>query len=413
MNILFVVEKRNTPNYLCIEKIAKACSKKGHNSFILSQGYERESFYRDNIEVKEFAVRPDFATDILNKLTIIKLKKIGQLIYKIFILLYTPMWPQRAPLYIRRLTKRVNKIVQEEKIDVVVLTHVSVENLFVAQRRVPNVIYIGYFLDLLVGGMKLSYMNEKIADKKARATEKKVMSYLDYAVMMDSSKALYQRKKYNYTDKLVFLDLPMLSTEVDIQSNSELILQFKDNIVLMFVGSMAKNIRNPQYILELFTRVKNSKARFVIVGNSDYYDVIRKYGEMDNRIVYLGRKSHRESLALMQEADFLINIGNDLKNMVPSKIFEYMSFRKPIITTYKVDDDPCETPLQKYGLFLSIDERVDIEQNVSVLENFIEDKKEYDELYFGQIVKKGGALYNNTPEAFVEFIESLKRGGVN
>ena len=410
MKILFVVEKRNTPNYLCVHKISEACAERGFDVCILSQGYEKEEFCYINEKIKEFSIRPDFTTNIINRTTKTKLEGIGKLLYKFFIFLLTPIWPIRAPLYLKRLTKRVDRIIEEEGIDVVVLAHVSIENLLTAKKRNEKVIYIGYFLDLLVGGMKLSYMREKTWNKRTISIENQAMKSLDYGIMMDSSRQLYEdTRRFSYVNKLIFLDLPMLS-ETSEKGNERYRGYFpKNHMILLFVGSMANNVRDPHYFLELFTNISNPNARFVIVGRTDYQELIDKYMRKDNRIEYFGRKPYEESLSMMSEADFLINIGNNLQNMVPSKIFEYMSYRKPIISTYKVDNDPCLKPLSKYGLFLAIDERIAVSENINKVENFIDQNmySQIDEHQFRRLTNKGGALYNNTPRAFADAIETL------
>ena len=290
---------------------------------------------------------------------------------------------------------------------------VSIENLLIAEKRANNVIYVGYFLDLLVGGMKLSYMSEQFSEKKTKAMEKKIMQLLDYAIMMDSSRKVYETSSGHnkYNEKIVYLDLPML-TRIDCQKEKKEKEVFcTDDIVLLFVGSMANHIRDPHYILELFSRITDPRVKFVIAGNTDYSDIINEYASKDNRIIYLGRKSHEESKKMIMEADFLVNIGNNLQNMVPSKIFEYMSYKKPIISTYKVDNDPCLKPLESYGLFLALDERIRVDDNVILLENYIREnrKSAISEDHFEELSKRGGALYNNTPEAFADFIDSLSQ----
>lgn len=410
MNILFVVENRNTPNYLCVCKVAEACQQRGHNVYVLSQGYEKEKISSLNNIVKEYSIEPDFATNIHNLFARIKLKSIGRFIYKLIFFLFTPIWPIRAPFYIVRLTKRVNYIIKNEKIDVVVLVHVSIENLLVAKKKLDNVVYVGYFLDLLVGGMKPSYMSEKMWKQKVQKAEKIVMELLDYGIMMKSAQNLYKDLASNsYLKKITFLDLPMLSKLMG-DSNSERRQFFsKDDIVLLFTGSMANNVRDPHYILELVSRIRNANIRFVIVGNSDYCDVINKYTLKDARIIFMGRKTHEESMKMMKEADFFVNIGNNFENMIPSKIFEYMSYKKPIISTFRIDNDPCLEPLVKYGLFIAIDERIDEDINAEKLENFIDKnrKARIDDARFRKLTNRDGDFYNNTCEAFADFIDQL------
>lgn len=65
MNILFVVENRNTPNYLCVHTVAEACQERGHNIFVLSQGYEKKEYYTNHSKIKEYSIKPDLATNLV------------------------------------------------------------------------------------------------------------------------------------------------------------------------------------------------------------------------------------------------------------------------------------------------------------------------------------------------------------
>ena len=58
----------------------------------------------------------------------------------------------------------------------------------------------------------------------------------------------------------------------------------------------------------------------------------------------------------MEESDILINIGNTIDNQVPSKIFDYISKRKPIINLYKISNCPSLKYLKKYPLALNLEE---------------------------------------------------------
>ena len=50
----------------------------------------------------------------------------------------------------------------------------------------------------------------------------------------------------------------------------------------------------------------------------------------------------------LTEADFLLNIGNDMEYMLPSKIFEYMSYDKPILSSVKCEKDLSINYLKTY-----------------------------------------------------------------
>ena len=56
----------------------------------------------------------------------------------------------------------------------------------------------------------------------------------------------------------------------------------------------------------------------------------------------------------MNDSDILISIANKINNQVPSKIFDYLSFGKPIIHLYHDDSDPYLNLLKEYPLALCV-----------------------------------------------------------
>ena len=66
-----------------------------------------------------------------------------------------------------------------------------------------------------------------------------------------------------------------------------------------------------------------------------------------------------------EEADCLLNIGNTMVDQMPSKIFEYMSYGKPIISTYRIENDTSKEIVEKYPAALCIDERTENFDNVA------------------------------------------------
>ena len=71
----------------------------------------------------------------------------------------------------------------------------------------------------------------------------------------------------------------------------------------------------------------------------------------------------------MQRADILINLANNNSNQIPSKIFEYIACRKPILNIYKCPSDVGTEYLRKYPLAFNFD--------VNNMDNEIERLKEW------------------------------------
>ena len=104
---------------------------------------------------------------------------------------------------------------------------------------------------------------------------------------------------------------------------------------------------------------------------------------------------------MMNEADVLLSIGNNLDCMIPCKIFEYMSTGKPILATYKRETDPSISYYTYYKKSLLLDEKMPIEKAVTKINIFL------GSIYEVNHEVSADALYENTPAAFCNYIETL------
>ena len=97
-----------------------------------------------------------------------------------------------------------------------------------------------------------------------------------------------------------------------------------------------------------------------------------------------------------------------IPGMLPSKVFEYMSYRKPILSTIKHSSDLSVSYLEKYGAVYIVDENKPFAESVEETRNYINrvKKGEFD-INISELIKKDGALYLNTPQCFCEKIEFI------
>ena len=101
----------------------------------------------------------------------------------------------------------------------------------------------------------------------------------------------------------------------------------------------------------------------------------------------------------------LLNLGNKNASLTPSKIFEYMSYGKPIISTFCVDNDTSAAYLRRYSCALLLDERdADLDGAAERLRQFIFDNR-YTLIPYGETEQR---FYGNTPAAAVETLKKLE-----
>lgn len=178
-------------------------------------------------------------------------------------------------------------------------------------------------------------------------------------ILLEESKAKYSE---DITAKMVAMEFPNVMP-VDCKERGR-----SDKINCIFTGNIYGNFRNPGYTLKLFDNI-NSKAEFNIIGsvNAQF-----KESFSNHRVNYLGPKPLEETKEYLKASDILVNIGNSMTNQVPSKLFEYISYGKPIINICKNRNCPTLPYLQKYPYALNLFEEDEIfDEQVKMLNNFI------------------------------------------
>ena len=91
-------------------------------------------------------------------------------------------------------------------------------------------------------------------------------------------------------------------------------------------------------------------------------DLIKRYSEehLKGRLHYLGEKSTEECDNILADADILVNIGNTVQNQVPSKLFHYIGFGKPILNVIACEDCPTISYMKRYELSCTVKDVNDV-----------------------------------------------------
>jgi glycosyltransferase involved in cell wall biosynthesis len=320
-------------------------------------------------------------------------------LYRIKVALMTPFWPLNSPLFSYRLYKKINRIYKEKKYDYVIPVYTQIDPVlacyFIKQNN-KNVKVIPYFLDSLSGGPCPKFLLEEAKIKKGIAWEKYLLKDMDAVIYMESSRKHHEKysKSFEYYKNVYYLDIPML---VDFQKGMPEKENSLENVVnLIYIGSLPRRIRNPEYAFQLLSEVDGVTIHIVVVGAEE--DVWTEKNGCD--ITWVGKVSHEKALEYMYKADILLNIGNRVKGMVPSKIFEYMSTGKPIISFAPIEDEPSTVYLSKYNAACVISERDGYLDNLNKIKKFIKNtpKNKMTECELLNL------FYKNTPGAFADFL---------
>lgn len=308
------------------------------------------------------------------------------------------------PKRTKEIASRVCFYVEQFQIDTLVCINYPIENL-IAGLKVkeynPKIELIAYMLDPLSAGINPRFLPSVLCIARKRRWETRIFKKYDRIILMESSRSHYQ--KYPLLKKIqkkaVFSDIPLMANkELSFSKIPE-----SKTIRICYAGTMGEGIRTPYAFLKMMKFIKNLSVEILFVGKNLCKREIKEFATDNITIKELGCLEHKETLDLIKEADFLLNLGNVQTTLVPSKIFEYMSFGKPIISTYLYEDDSSLPYLSKYpNLHLFDEKSTDLEYQAKCMREFLESARGR-RIEYSDIV---GLYYNNTPECFCNILES-------
>ena len=388
-NVLFILDyylPNASANGVCVEKVAKKLIENDNKVSLLVFGKDEHNTYMNNDADIYYCCQD------------------GCDIQKVVPLHYYMKWilPSYYPVTERKtVTKSIicaaERIIQEKSIDTVICVHLPIESLIagtVLKKKYPNLKIVAYMLDSLSGGFLPRHLPEWYSRKRKIKWESRLLKHFDKIILMSSSKAHHEKncKKYSWYKNVKYLDIPLFVPEKMLDKSE------KNSIV--YVGTMADGVRTPYYFSKVINQIdihiklsfagKNFCCTLKQVFTSPYIDLI-EYGVI----------SHEAAIDLIKSGEVLLNLGNANPNLVPSKIFEYMSMGKPIISTYCSDEDTSLVYLKNYPNVLLIDERNEdyfavAEELKKFLLNCNLVKIDTDELE--------KIFFNNMPESVVQYL---------
>lgn len=411
-SVLFIVTNGDSAGGICVQAVAEKLIADGWHVSALTQEGNPAALNKKN-GICWYTVPRHWSHRTGAQLSPVG-RKIVPVCKRLQILAMSHWWPLYAPGMRRRFEKAALRIAEKEHIDVVVPVYNSIDSMLAGcavKKKYPETKLVLYFLDSLIGGQCASFMKESVRLKKALKWEAKLMKYADRGIMMESARDKYDAlpQKPEYWEKMEFLDIPLLVPREDPQSVATRKRFSPEEKVFLFVGTMPRNIRSPLAFLEAFMGLKDPDYRLYLLGSSEYEREIRAAQEKDSRIRFLGFVPHQEALECIQEADYLVNFGNSLSYMVPSKIFEYMAAKKPIISSQVIDNDPSAAYLRHYpaALVLRSGEGDPGKEIEDFLEKCNENSGEELRETVSRLCQKGQIFYRNTPAAFSACLQEV------
>lgn len=414
--ILFIIQSYPSEwsaNVICDEKIMESLKDTGeYDIHCLTFQYDKQPLYEEINGFKIHRFKRSKFWDLYTwarhntKKTRAKcVMKLNRLFLRIKQFLTVPIFPYYEPFVARKYAKEAFKLYQKYNFDIVVAEHNGLDTLYAGRylkRKKQSIIYVQIFWDALSGGFAPKYLPKKFVDYKKRLLEKSVLEESNISISMQSHKEHMDKfwEKSDVLKKVVYLDIPYL----DIKKESLLEAKHNGNesIKIVFAGNMG--MRNPDYFFKVIACSKLNILVQFYTAEVYHKKVIQIAENNDVQVQVNNYVPHSELEKVLGSADILLNFGVDNPNAISGKIFEYIGFKKPIISTYSIDNEASILPLSKYPIAFLMDERI---QNYNLqakrLDAFIQSAKDID--VDNQYLEK--VYRNNMPETYVGVIKDL------
>lgn len=264
------------------------------------------------------------------------------------------------------------------------------------KEKYTNISFYAYMLDSLSGGIIPRFLPEKFLRWKRICWEDRLMTCYKKIILMESSQYHHKKVSVNkeWYNRATYLNIPLFDCPSAYNHKNEL----PESVHIAFLGTMGEGIRTPYEFLNILSYIKNLNITVSFTGiNRCRRKISDKIG--DNIDITINEPvSHKDATRIIDQADIVLNLGNENPYLVPSKIFEYMSHGKPIISTYSIDDDVCISHLMNYPLALLVDVRKPPEDEAQKIIDFINNRLNCD-IDFNGLEEK---FYTCTPKAFRE-----------
>ena len=377
----------NSANGFCDEEIIRALKREG--------GYEihcltyqtlanKEKEELDGIKVHRFR-RGHFWTwytdQAQNKKRYLWIaERLYRFLLRIKEILTVPLYPVYEPFQCIRFASAARALDTREHFDIVVAEFHGMDSLwagYCVKRSRPSVKFVPMYWDSLAGGYPAKYLPEKYCLNRRVRLEKLIDSIADGVIALKSTQEVYGRIGMDATilTKIHFLSIPrvdMSKAKVERHLPDDLKNHIRPSFVnVLFAGSPGK--RSFDYLFDLLDSVgKEISVNLIIVCRELFHGELLKKGEKYNHfsLRVVNYMTYERLSCLLSASDVLLNIGNESKFLVPSKIYDYVSYAKPIMSLYGIDEDTSKLMLQRYPVKLLIDEREDLKVSAAKTVSF-------------------------------------------
>ena len=319
-----------------------------------------------------------------------------------------PSFPQTLPLTSHKFYAVARQLQQKENFDIVVSEHHGLLTLLTGCHfmRDFRVKHIALLWDPVKGQIATVKLPKSYTDKRIERVEHFVAKYTTLQISTESMRHFHAAKGDIAADHRIYLDIPSI-LEPEPEMPTEYLMLFREkSINIVYSGLLSGTQRDPRPIISLLNKTDYAERINILFFSMGANEVLAETQKIfKGNIVIHDYIPLSELHTLYLHADYLLNISHVNPNMVPSKIFEYMSYGKPIISTFPSNGDAAQKYVDRYPEGLCIDVRCKETANVSALNAFL--SKDHNPVPF-DLVKE--IFKGNTPERYLEVLNETIEG---
>ncbi|MFA6867062.1 MAG: hypothetical protein WCR54_06050 [Clostridia bacterium] len=400
-------------NAICSYKIAQQLIKNGHKvSVICYKNFDLDNENINGIEVHRIKSRMFFRLRFFGEK--FKDKWYGKIVLKfayfcnkIKILMRYNKFPFMSPMLTKSYVKKFEEINEKGNFDMVISVYNPFETCYAGAKiktKYPQIKHVLYVVDTLTNtGYKKGFSKKKL-EANGWKWEQYLYERADLILNVKCHEEHHNNQRYDkYRNKMEFIDIPFMTKPMFNEKNIIDKYLNKSKINGVYAGAFTCET-NPNYCVDSILQISNLEIEMSFFSRGNFQKYLLNKSKESDMINSNGFIVHDEMINVLQDVDFFVSIGRVGTQMIISKIFEYMSYGKPIIHFYKTDYDSSIKYYKNYSLALCIDERKQSTiESAKLIEEFLTEniKKK---LKYEDIVKD---FKENTPEYTVNYIENL------
>lgn len=333
-NILIICSdymSESDANGICIRNITNELIRHDCSVYIISESEKSQKIYQKN-NVYLYGCRKTWFMRFCSRYENSRggkriLFSIVRLVRGIFASL---LFPNVSRGRTKEVYKMADRIISDENIDMVIGAYRPYESIAAArmlkEKYGANLIVCTYHLDLLLSPNSSSLLIQKYKEFRGKKALDQELKNVDHMLIPESARGIYPTNR-----KIDFIDFPLFLEDCTNVSNG---FEFDKNAKnIAYIGTIDGKNREINTIINALKIINECGYNvqlhiWGIIRDSRIIDDINKH----NFVYYYGEIENKYAYYLLSEADYCLNLSNKITyNMVPSKIFQLFSVKKPII----------------------------------------------------------------------------------